>query len=224
MVRIVWCLMLLAAIPSSVTGQPRGFIGAGFGSSSFGAESVDGGSPSTTYTNAIEPGRVTGLAAEAGVLHRRLGFGVEVWLPLERRTLTQQYNYDFLIVPYRRTSNYREWTLFGVLRGRLNDSHRISATWAAGGGLVNQSAAERYSERLPGSYEFGPFGALQHTTDHTFGLTGGLDLPIETVRRISIVPQFRVVLVSRDYLKNSMTNLGLDRLMTRIGVSIRATF
>src|SRR5689334_8974064 len=158
MIKSVALIALLLTAPVVANGQSRGFVGAGFGSSSFGATSVDGGSPSTRYTNAIEPGRLSGFVADAGFWGRkRLGLGVEVWVPLHRRAFTQQFNYDILIRPYRRVGTYREETVVGLLLGRLNRRESLSAIWVIGGGLVTQGAIEQYSDRAPGSSEFGPF-------------------------------------------------------------------
>src|SRR6185295_7080583 len=85
----------------------RGYAGVGFGSASFGASSIHGPSPSTTYTNSPEKGRIPGLVTDGGFFFtRKVAVGIEAWFPFERRTITQEHSY--LFNPYRRISSFRE--------------------------------------------------------------------------------------------------------------------
>ena len=222
-------LILLLAAPSVAGGQPRGFAGGAIASAPFIVSTATKGSPSTTYTNVGENGRLTGVVGEMGVfVKRRIAVGVEAWLPFERRLVTQEYGYA-ISQRYRRISSYRERMVFFAVHGRLNDSDRITAMWVGSGGLVFQDALERVAQGLPNTTtQYGPFGDLTDSTSLTIGGTGGAELSIQVQRHLSVVPQFRVVYIQRGDFKgtnaSSFANLGLDRLTTRIGVSVRAVF
>ena len=224
--RVVCAMCLVLASPNFALGQERrGYVGAGLGNANFKVSSIE-----PRYINDFEPGRLTSLSAEAGVnVNKRLALGAEVWLPFKRRTITQEYGYIMAATPYRRISNYHERAFLCVLRGRLNSSRRAMAIWTAGGGLIQQNALERYAHLVAGSLTvFGPFGDLQSTSQVKFGFTGGAEVSVETARHLSVVPQFRMLYVPRGNsvydAADPFGTLGINRVSTRIGVSVRAIF
>jgi hypothetical protein len=226
MFKVVSVVALLVAWADVANAQPHGFVGAGFGKSGFNAASIDGPSPSTTYTNDFEDSHVTAFVGEAALfVTRRVALGVEVGLPLGRNTMTQENDY-LLGPPYRRISAYREQTFFAIVRGRLNDSNRVAGMWAVGGGPVRQNALERYAHAGPPTFEFGPFGDVTDTTHWSYGISGGAELSVKVWHTLAVVPQFRVLYIPRGDVtsSNEFATFGLDRLTTRIGATVRATF
>jgi hypothetical protein len=228
MVKTIALIVLLLTTPAIANGQLRGFVGAGLASSTFNVSSIAGPSPSTTYTNDFDPGRLFGVTGEAGIrIGGRFTLGAEVWLPWKSRTITQEF--DYLVgPPYRRISNYRERAILFVFDGRLTDGGRVTAAWSAGAGLIKQTALERRATYIQGTFfEFGPFGDLRHVSSSRVGFTGGAEVAIKATRHLSVVPQFRLLYVPRGdkvYAPNSFTSLGLNSLSSRIGASVRALF
>ena len=220
MLKAIGVAALVLTASAAANAQPlRGFVGAGFGSATFGAVSITGESPSTTFTNATTPGRLVGFIADAGFsIGRRFGLGVEFWQP-GRHPITQDYLYLFG-PPYRRLTSFRERTIFGVVRGRINERGRVTGAAVAGGGLVRQDALERFATVPP----FSDFGPVQHTTVKQTGFVVGAEVEITTVRWLSVVPEVRVVIVPRnDSLGSSAAfdNLGLNTTSTRFGLTVR---
>ena len=75
----------------------------------------------------------------------------------------------------------------------------------------------------------GPFGSFYPEPDidrMAFGLTGGVDLDIAVTRHVSIVPQVRVVWISRDGppSEDASALLGLDAWALRPAMALRLTF
>ena len=129
-IALAMCCLLVSA--NRALGQePRGYVGAGFGTANFKVSSIN-----LRYINDFEPGRVTSLTAEAGVLvSKLLAVSAEVWLPLKRRTITQEHGY-IMDTPYRRISNYRERAFLCVLHGRVSDTQLVAVAGTAGSRTV----------------------------------------------------------------------------------------
>jgi hypothetical protein len=225
-------VFLLAALGSSriVSAQNvHPYVGGGIEMSSFGTHSWEG-SPSLSFDNATDDSIVIGLGGEGGVfLGTNVAVGAEVNVPFGRGGITQSHGY---FNPYSRLSRYREWSLFGIFHGYVPAGRRVRAGLLAGAGIVFASSLDRYSFcQFSGTpvVVCQPFTAEQEATRSTLGATLGGDVVIQATHRLSVVPGFRVVRVGRggDLASSGyhdFIDLGLDRLVYRAGIAIRATF
>ena len=216
-------LVVLLGGSSAAAAQERStYVGGAFMVQPFAANNVDGGSASSTYSNAATETHLVGVVAEVGAFFSRRGsIGVEIGLPFHRNEIAQQYGYR----PYERISRYREETVFVVLRGQVADERRVGVTVVGGGGWVLGSSLDRYARYPPGSNVPGPFEPEREESHVALGLTFGADLAVKATPRVSIVPQFRLLVTPRgDPKELNFANLGLRALAYRIGVGIQATF
>jgi hypothetical protein len=134
--------------------------------------------------------------------------------------------------PYNRRSRYRESSLFGIFHGYVPTGGRVRAGILAGGGIVFASSLDQISScNFAPRIACTPFSPEQEATRSALGATLGSDVVIQATRRLSVVPQFRVVWVGRggDPASSSgddygFVTLGLDRFAYRASIGLRATF
>jgi hypothetical protein len=96
-----------------------------------------------------------------------------------------------------------------------------------GGGVVRGNSLQRIANGAFGSNVFGPFGDETSLTHTAPGVTVGTDLAIEAAPSIRIVPQFRMLMIARgdaQDVANPFSDLGLPKVVYRLGIAIRAAF
>jgi hypothetical protein len=188
------------------------------------------GAPSISYQNTSDDTKVVGIVGEGGMfLSRYVAVGAEIDIPFRRNGVTNGHGY---FDPYNRLSRYQEWSVFGIVHGYVPAGRRVRAGILAGGGIVFASSLDRISScNFDPGIPCTPFGPEQEATRSAFGATIGSDLVIQATRRLSIVPQFRVVWVDRgeDPASANATDrpfviLGIDRVSYRAGIGLRVTF
>jgi hypothetical protein len=127
----------------------------------------------------------------------------------------------------RRTARYREQAILGVFREQVQTGRRLCVGFAGGGGLVRGSSLDRVSLLDSRSDTYGPFSDEKEATSLTMGLIGGADLAIQANRHVSVVPQFRMLVILRGDTKNGnglFADLGLPTVVYRIAAGVRAAF
>ncbi len=227
-----FAVFLVAALscPAPARAQsPHPYAGGAVEISSFGVHSWSG-SPSVTYTNTADDPAVIGIVGEGGVfLGNNIAVGAEVDMPLGRTGLTQAYGY---FNPYRRLSQYREWSAFGIVHGDVPSGRRIRVGALAGAGVVVGSSLDRFSQCPFGSPNAcSPFGPEQETTRTACGTAVGGDVVFHATRHLGVLSEFRVVWVDRGGEPASASaqnltfvSLGLDSVSYRARFGLRATF
>ena len=204
---------MLSCVGAVSAQDQRFYVGGEIEMSSFGTHSWDG-SPSLTYNNATDGAPTIGITAEGGFfLSRNTAVGAEVNFPLGRSDVTQTHGY---FNPYNRLSQYQEVSIFGMFHRYLSTSRRLRAGVAAGAGVVFESSLDRVSTCVDyPPFSCGPFSAEQETTRSALAVTVGGDAVIQVTRRLSLVPQFRVIWVRRGDPGSSfddLVTLGIDEL------------
>ena len=218
-------LLTLLGGPGTAIAQSSGaYLGGAFTVAPWRPQPVSGGSPSTTYANTSTETLALGAIGEAGwYFNASAGVGVEIGLPLQRRSLTQPFGY---FTPYLRETQYREQTIMGVLRARMT-AGRARVALVAGGGFVRGSSLDRYARGTFGSPEPGPFGERSEERHTTMALTVGTDVEMGATQTLMIVPQFRLFIVDRGNVRDSepaFADLGLATILYRAGIGVRVVF
>ena len=218
-------ILLSAAVvglPRPTAAQSRSYAGATFWFTPWATHSVSAGSPSTSFTNSSATSMLAGLGAEAGWYFSPSGSaGVEFAWPLSRAAIAQETYY---FSPSRFEGRYREFSLFGIVRGDVRAGRSVSAGVLAGAGPVCGSSLGRSARGTFGSQVFGPFGAETELTHTALGVVAGVDLTVKASRRMRVVPQFRMVMVRRGNVINSretFATFGLPGISYRAGVGFR---
>jgi len=213
---------LCLASTSAWAQQARPFAGASFTASPWTVRSVDGGSPSTRYTNTTTDSAVIGLAAEFGWFNERDALSVEISLPA-RRGLTQTYRYP--PEQYELESRYRDVTIMGVLRHRVRRKARMRIDVVGGAGVNLQDSLERGAD-ADFFFNLGPFGPEHEVVHKGLAMMGGVDVAIDTARHLSVVTQFRESWLPRGnvYYTRQFASFGLDEVVFRFGVGLRVGF
>jgi hypothetical protein len=206
------------------------YVGGGLRLSPWSSQPSWGGGASTSYTNSTTDRLIAGIDGEAGWFFRpATAVGVEISMPVHRAELSQRYGY-VLGSAYERLSRYREIALVGVVRHNVTVRRRVRVAIVGGGGLVQADAIERYATRQSNSISpFGPLGDESHVTHRHLGLTGGVDVSAPVTTRLSFVPQFRVLVVSRGNRtvgggRTSFATLGLPTIVYSAGIGVRVGF
>ena len=216
----------VAMTATSVWAQETGgFVAAAFIASPWTVNSVSGGSPSTTYANATVESSVVGAGADVGWrVTRQRSLAVEIDIP-SRRDLSQTFEYDF--GPYQLESRYRDLTILGVLRQRLLLDARAHIELVGGFGINRGSSLQRVATlQFPSFSTFGPFGAEDEVTHTSIAATAGADFPIDAARHLSVVPQFRVLVLPHGSVRTggNFASFGLNTMVYRFGVGLRVAF
>jgi hypothetical protein len=72
---------------------------------------------------------------------------------------------------------------------------------------------------------YGPFqGSPLPVSRGTWGVTGGVDFPIPLNAHLSVVPQLRVHVISRESVEPPTAMLGLSPVVFRPALALMATF
>jgi hypothetical protein len=206
--------------------DPRVYVGGAFTISSWSIQNVSAGTPNLTFTNTGDNSPAAGIVGEAGLfVSPRVAIGVEIGQAF-RKGLTQTHGY---INPYVLESQYRDLTLFGVVRYQLNMG-RVRAALVGGAGPVQESSLERAASGRYGStlatVVYDPFGPETEVTNWTFGATFGADIIIKATRHLSVVPQVRVLTIPRGDFEGgpASVSFGLSAVVYRAGIGVRVAF
>jgi hypothetical protein len=198
--------------------------------STFAVHSFETGGPGSTYFNTADDPTVVGVLVEGGsFVSRNIAVGPEIHIPLGRAGVTNTHGY---FNPYTRLSQYQELSVLGTFHGYVPSSARVRAGLLAGAGIVFANSLDRTSTcNFDPSIPCSPFSPEQEKTRPLLGATVGGDVVIQTTRRLSIVPQFRLFWVNRDQDVTSgsaadhpFVILGIDRVSYRGGIGLRVTF
>jgi hypothetical protein len=225
---LVAVIAMIAVVMTAASARAQGmggFVGAAFTGSKWTVNPVDEGSPSTMFANTTVDSSVVGVSAQFGWrLTRQHSVAVEVDIP-SRRDLTQTSDYQFGS-PHELESLYREMTILAIVRHRLFLEARSHLELVAGFGINRASSLQRIAFPQFPSLAFGPLGAEEDVTH--IGLAGavGADFEIHAARHLSVVPQFRVLVVPHGSVRNGGTfpSFGLNTVVYRFGIGIRVPF
>lgn len=183
-----------------------------------------GSGPSLPTTGA--EGSAVGATVETGVfLIPRVALGVEASLP---RRFTSLQETDYVRV-FQQESRHRDLAISGVLRVTTSPARRIRLGIVGGAGLVQESTRQRRRDQaglLP-RYPplFGPYSDEYSFTRWTVAGLAGADVEVAITHGVAVVGQLRshVIRRSSDPSEPGWA-LGLDRLVLRPAVGLRATF
>jgi hypothetical protein len=214
-------MQTLLLIPQIASAQL--YVGGALAASSFGVHDARGGTAASSFYNSSPDSMVQSGVMEAGrMFGPSWSFGVEVSVPSRRASIAQEIPYP---PPRRLQARYREVTISGVVRRRVQTWRRAQVEFAGGVGFVRSSSLERTSHFDTPSQTFGPFGDQEERTRLTLGTTAGIDVAVEVSRYIFVVPQVRLSVIPRgDPRKEHLSALGLPAIVARAGVGIRAAF
>jgi hypothetical protein len=145
-----------------------------------------------------------------------------------RFTSMQHVNDRGLVEEVRIENRYRDIVLSGLLHFHTLRTGRAQFALVGGPSLVREDTLIRESHRpfFPPGSAFGPYGVASQQTRWTFGISGGGDVAVAVNRRVSVVPQIRVHVVSRDsaLAGTHSGNLALGSFVIRPGVNVRLAF
>lgn len=224
-VKLVATVAVLMTATSLRAQEMRGFVDVALTAAPWTVNSVDGGSPSTEYTNTTTDSSVVGVGAEFGWRYtRRTSIGLELNIP-ERREVTR--NYVYLVgEPGQTVGRYRAMTILGVVRRHLLVDRRAHLDLVGGFGFDRESALQRFAPSVPPTFDvLGPFGAQSAVARTTIAAEAGADFVLDTVRHLSVVPQFRVLVMPRGGPSGvDFANFGLSTIVYRFGVGLRLGF
>jgi hypothetical protein len=219
-------LGLLTCALSANAQEARGYVGGGLMVLPWGgAHSLNGGA-STTYSNTGPEAVNVGVLGEvAWFLDPTLAVAVEAALPFQRNPVTQGYGY---FSPYRLVGRYREQTFSFVLRAQTPQPSRVRAAALGGISIIHGSLRLRTSTgRFDQPGVFPPLGDERTLSKTGHGATFGAELAVAITTHVHIVPQFRVVVIDRGSVTTSnklFATFGFDKVVYRVGTSVRATF
>jgi hypothetical protein len=201
----------------------RAYVGGTFALAPWSTHNVNGGSPSTTFSNSSQESAVAVVTADAGVsFNHTASVGVELGVPLRRTNLTQESAY--FSNPFVRSVRYREESVFIVVRSPIASRRRIGVVAVGGAGAIVGSAFDRSARTTPGSNTPGSFGPETEHSQTSFAVTGGVDLTVAAAAHIRVVPQFRTFVIRRGDPTTDFGGLGLPKIVFRVGVGIQAVF
>jgi hypothetical protein len=216
-------IALLGHLTPALAQESKAYLGTGGFVSTQGSHR-QGSAPSLPTTGA--GGTTTGVALEAGVfVTARTALGVEISLP-RRFTSIQETDYSRV---FQQKSRHRDLALSGVVRRVLGPSSRLRVGLVAGAGVVNESTRQQRRDQqgpLP-TYPpvFGPYSDEYSFTRWTLGALAGADVEMTIAPHVALVPQIRAHFIRRSSDPSEQGwALGLDPLVLRPALSIRATF
>jgi hypothetical protein len=183
-----------------------------------------GSGPSLPTTGAS--GSAFGGTVEAGAfLLPRLALGVEVSMP---RRFTSVQTTQYLRV-FQQESHHRDLAVSGVLRLTTSRTRAVRLALVAGGGMVQEDARQRRRDQA-GPFPtyppvYGPWSDYYTFTRWTPAAVAGADLEVAIGRQVALVGQVRSHIVRRSTDPSEPGwALGLDRLIWRPAVGLRASF
>jgi hypothetical protein len=161
-----------------------------------------------------------GAVAAIGVFPgTHIGVAAELSIPRE-------FTADQVADKYRTHNTHRDVVVSGLLHVR---AARQWIDGVVGLSFVHEQTEQQIAHRLFGvpGFPYEPYSAPPESiARNTFGLVGGLDLPLRAGRHLSVVPQFRVHWIARedDSTAASPRFLGLSPILWQPGISLRVTF
>jgi hypothetical protein len=219
-VLVIGCGLVAA---SAFAQAPRPYVGGGFTISMWGAREAPS-SASLRFASG-DGATVPGFFGEGGVrLGPQFSVGGELGLSL-RHGWTQQSGY--LFGPFQRQNRYRDLIVAGLARFHAPAAGVVRASIVGGFEVVRQSLLARTAEGRfvsSSSVQYGPFGEEIATDDWTIGAVVGGDVMFAASQAVSIVPQFRLHLIRRDDVTQTLGTLGLTTAVFRAGVGVRTRF
>jgi hypothetical protein len=163
-------------------------------------------------------GSAFGWSATAGVFPSpRIGLAVELSVPT-------RFTAEQVAAKYRTRNTHRDVVVSGVLHVRA--SRRLVAV--VGASDVHEETDQQIAYRVFSSpeQEYGPFGPAVAIARHTFGVVGGIDVPISLRTHLRLTPQLRVHWIARenDDTAPSPRFLGLSSVVWRPACGVAVTF
>jgi hypothetical protein len=162
----------------------------------------------------------TGVVAAIGVFpSTHVGVAAELSVPA-------RFTADQVADKYRTHNTHRDVMISGLVHVR---AARQRIDGVVGLTLVREQTEQQIAHRLFGvpGFPFEPYTAPPESiARNTFGLVGGLDVPLRAGRHLSVVPQLRVHWIARqdDSTAASPRFLGLSPILWQPGIGLRVTF
>jgi hypothetical protein len=208
-----WIALVVMILCNPVSAAAQPFIGGSFVVSWQPAGTVGPGDPSIP-TNGLG-GTGVGFGVVAGVFFKpRVALDVEFSVP-------SRFDGLQIAEKWEEQNSHRDLIFSGLLRFR---SVRHGPEFVAGLSLVQEDGFRLYAYRNFMTGGYGPFqGSPLPVSRGTWGVTGGVDFPIPLNAHLSVVPQLRVHMISRESTDpNAM--LGLSPVVFRPALALMATF
>jgi hypothetical protein len=162
---------------------------------------------------------VGGVAAIGVFPWTHVGVAAELSVPRE-------FTADQVADKYRTHNTHRDLVLSGVLHVRAAHQ-RIDGV--VGLSFVHERTEQQIAHRsfgVPG-FPYEPYSSPPESIGrNTFGIVGGVDVPLRAGRYLSVVPQFRAHWIARedDSTASSPRFLGLSPILWQPRISLRVTF
>jgi len=169
--------------------------------------------------NGIHGTSAAGTATLGVFPSRHVGVAVELAIP-------QRFTADQVADKYRTHNAHADMIVSGLLHLRAGPRF---LDVVAGVSFVREQTDQQIAPRLfavPGM-PYAPYNTSPESIRrNTFGITGGLDVPVTLGSHAAIVPQFRLHWIARenDDTAASPRFLGLSPLVFQPGIGVRVTF
>jgi hypothetical protein len=162
---------------------------------------------------------VAGIAATGVFPWTHIGVAAELSVP-------RQFTADQVADKYRTHNTHGDVVISGLLHVR---AARRPIDGVVGLSFVREQTKQQIAHRLFGvpGFAYEPYSAPPESiVRSTFGVVGGLDVPLRVGRHLSVVPQLRVHWIARedDSTAASPRLLGLSPILWQPGISLRAAF
>jgi hypothetical protein len=159
-----------------------------------------------------------GVAAIGVFPWTHVGVAAELSVP-------RQFTADQVADKYRTHNTHRDVVISGLLHVR---AARQRIDGVVGLSFVHEQTKQQIAHRLFGvpGVQYEPYSAPPESiVRNTFGLVGGLDVPLRAGRHLSVLPQFRVHWIARedDSTAASPRFLGLSPILWQPGISLRVS-
>jgi hypothetical protein len=211
--RPAWIALVVMVFCNPVLAAAQPFIGGSFVVSWQPAGTVGPGDPSTP-TNGLG-GTGVGFGVVAGVF-----FTPRVALDIEF-TIPSRFDGLQIADKWEEQNSHRDLVFSGLVRFRS----ALHAEFVAGLSLVQEDGSRLYAYRNFMTGGYGPFqGSPLPVSRGTWGVTGGVDFPIPLNAHLSVVPQLRVHVISRESVEPPTAMLGLSPVVFRPALALIATF
>ena len=213
-----WAVVLWLLVAPRAWGQS--FLGGGGAiSSSAGTSPYVGTQNPSVPSEGIHGVSGAGVAAIGVFPWTHVGVAVELSVP-------RPFTADQIADKYRTHNTHRDVVISGLLHVR---AARQPLDGVVGFSFVREQTKQQVAHRLFGvpGFAYEPYSAPPESiVRSTFGVVGGLDVPLRAGRHLSVVPQLRVHWIARedDAMAASPRLLGLSQVLWQPGISLRATF
>jgi len=140
-------------------------------------------------------------------------------------SIPASFTADQIADKYRTHNTHRDVVISGFLHVR---AARQWLEGVVGVSFVQEQTEQQIAHRqfgLPG-FPYEPYSTPSESiVRNTFGLVGGLDVPLRAGRHLSVVPQIRVHWIARedDSTAASPRFLGLSPILWQLGIGVRVT-